>query len=566
MSSGTFPRPQRPFFPPRENNSRDHEEEDARGYEQPATGRRSGSSGSSDPLMELARLIGQNDPFAPVPPRGAPREQYQPKYSSQQHEPQDRTQDRAPPVRPPTRDFSPAQDRHEPVRDEYGRREQPRFPFRQDYADTDHTAASEPSAYTHRDDYQQGEDVHQRDATDWRHDDYADQAYPDRAHPDQAYSEQPYSNHVYSDQPYSDQAYAEQGYAEHGYAEDGQVETHPHDEAYATVPGHAPAAYDGQYAEPGAYDDGYEYAEHTDSDDGAAVVKRRNTTKIAIAVLGLAVFGSAAAFGYRTVFKGGVSGPVPLIKADTSPTRVTPSGDGSGKAINERLSEGSERTMQRYEEPVEVREASRGSNAVLPGASGSIPSVGGYPASSPASASGSTEPRRVRTVTIRADQGTAPAPERAAAPPPPQTRAAPPPPRQAAAPREAPPPRETTQTATGSAGGAPMSIMPGATEEAPTRVATAAPPQTRSSEGGGGGYVVQLSAQKTESEAQASFRAMQSKFSALNGQQPLIRRKDQGERGVFYAAQVGPFGSRDEATQLCESLKSAGGSCFVLRN
>ena len=555
MSSGTFPRPQRPFFPPRENNSRDYEEEDARGYEQPATGRR---GGSSDPLMELARLIGQNGPFAPVPPRGAPREQHQPKYPSQQYEPQDRTQDRAPLVRPPTRDFSPAQDRYEPVRDDYGRREQPRFPFRQDHADTDHTAANEPSAYTHDDDYQQGEDVHQRDATDWHHEDYADQAYPD-----QAYSDQPYSNQVYSDRPYPDQAYAE-----HGYAEDGHVETHPHDEAYATVPGQAPAAYDDQYAEPGANDDGYEYAEHTDSDDGAAVVKRRNTTKIAIAVLGLAVFGSAAALGYRTVFKGGVSGPVPLIRADTSPTRVTPSGDGSGKPINERLSEGSERTMQRYEEPVDMRDASRGGNAVLPGASGSIPSVG-YPAASPTGGpSGSTEPRRVRTVTIRADQGTAPAPERTAAPPPPQTRAAPPPPRQAAVPREAPPPRDTTQTATGSAGGAPMSIMPGAgaAEEAPTRVATAAPPQTRSSEGGGGGYVVQLSAQKTESEAQASFRAMQSKYSSLNGQQALIRRKDQGERGVFYAAQVGPFGSRDEANQLCESLKSAGGSCFVLRN
>ncbi len=564
MSSGTFPRPQRPFFPPRENNSRDHEEEDARGYEQPATGRR---GGSSDPLMELARLIGQNDPFAPVPPRGAPREQHQPKYPSQQYELQDRPDDRAPPVRPSTRDFSPAQDRYEPVRDDYGRREPPRFPLRQDYADTDHAATNEPSAYTHRDDYRQGEDVHQRDANDWHHDDYADQANPDQANSDQPYSNQVYSDQPYSDQPYSDQASAEQGYAEHEYAEDGHVETHPHDEAYATVPGQAPAAYDGQYGESGAYEDGYEYAEHTDSDDGAAAAKRRNTTKIAIAVLGLAVFGSAAAFGYRTVFKGGVSGPVPLIRADTSPTRVTPSGDGSGKPINERLSEGSERTMQRYEEPVEVREASRGSNAVVPGASGSMPTVGSYPASSPAGgASGSTEPRRVRTVTIRADQGTAPAPERAAAPPPPQTRAAPPPPRQSAASREAPSPRDTTQTATGSAGGAPMSIMPGGAEEAPTRVATAAPPQTRSSEGGGGGYVVQLSAQKTELEAQASFRAMQSKYSALNGQQALIRRKDQGERGVFYAAQVGPFGSRDEATQLCESLKSAGGSCFVLRN
>jgi cell division protein FtsN len=52
----------------------------------------------------------------------------------------------------------------------------------------------------------------------------------------------------------------------------------------------------------------------------------------------------------------------------------------------------------------------------------------------------------------------------------------------------------------------------------------------------------------------------------LNGQHSLIRRKDQGERGVFYAAQVGPYGTKEEATQVCESLKSAGGTCFVQKN
>ena len=33
----------------------------------------------------------------------------------------------------------------------------------------------------------------------------------------------------------------------------------------------------------------------------------------------------------------------------------------------------------------------------------------------------------------------------------------------------------------------------------------------------------------------------------------------------FYGAQVGPL-SREGATQLCESLKSAGGSCIIQRN
>ena len=46
----------------------------------------------------------------------------------------------------------------------------------------------------------------------------------------------------------------------------------------------------------------------------------------------------------------------------------------------------------------------------------------------------------------------------------------------------------------------------------------------------------------------------------------MIWRKDQGKRGVFYAVQVGPFASQDDAQQLCEQLKAAGGTCFTTRN
>jgi hypothetical protein len=81
-----------------------------------------------------------------------------------------------------------------------------------------------------------------------------------------------------------------------------------------------------------------------------------------------------------------------------------------------------------------------------------------------------------------------------------------------------------------------------------------------------GGFVVQLSAARSEPDAQAAFRTMQAKYSVLSGRQPLIRRKDQGERGIFYAAQVGPFGVKSDADQLCETLKSAGGTCFVQKN
>jgi cell division septation protein DedD len=78
-------------------------------------------------------------------------------------------------------------------------------------------------------------------------------------------------------------------------------------------------------------------------------------------------------------------------------------------------------------------------------------------------------------------------------------------------------------------------------------------------------WVVQLAAQRTEAEAQSAFRAAQTKYSMLAGYQLVVRKKEQGERGVFYAAQLGPL-SRDEANQLCSKLKNAGGNCFIQGN
>jgi cell division septation protein DedD len=72
-------------------------------------------------------------------------------------------------------------------------------------------------------------------------------------------------------------------------------------------------------------------------------------------------------------------------------------------------------------------------------------------------------------------------------------------------------------------------------------------------------------AAKSEADAQAAFRSAQAKYSALNGRQPLIRRKDTAN-GVFYAAQVGPFGAKGDAEQLCDTLKSSGGNCWVYKN
>jgi len=348
--------------------------------------------------------------------------------------------------------------------------------------------------------------------------------------------------------------------------------------------------YADEYSEDGyGQDADREYeGEHEDPDGAESGTKRRSTTKVAIAVLGLAVFGSAAAFGYRTVFKAAPSGPTPIIRADNSPTKVAPVGTG----VNARPANGpfadrsSEQLVRRDEEPVDVASTYR-SGAVNAGVAGFPPpeivpaTVGPAP---------SADPKRVRTVPIRVDQSapsdrTAPS-DRAA------SRAAPPPQSQPplSAPAYQPPvPAPTRQAAVSPPPQSqPPLSAPAYQPPAPARQAAVSPPPSysppsagESRMGGGvatapeaaasraveaGGFVVQLSAQRSEAEAQAAFRTLQTKYAVLSGRDPLIRRKDLGEKGIFFAAQVGPFGVKSDADQLCETLKTAGGACFVQRN
>jgi SPOR domain len=487
MSDGTFSRTPRPYVA-RATDARDR---DPRSPDRQAAERQADDGASGDPLAELARLIGQSDPFAPVAPRAAAVERHSEPGPVASRDNPDRYDERA-------------QDRGrlDQVRADPGQREWQR--------------ATQPASH-----------------------------FPVRPAPTDSGAEAAYrAGHPDDDHHHESAAYA-------------QLD----DEVTVAVDHVAEAEHDADadYAEEYAEADGYEHDEYAyenepeENHDSAAALKRRNGAKLAIAVLGLAVFGTAAAFGYRAVFKGSVTGPPPVIRAEAAPTKVFPA-DANAKPISERLNEGgAERVVRRDEDPVDLRTQARGGNtgAIMPGTGAPVsvaPPTAFAPQSvaSPASPPTLTEPKRVRTVTIRADQPNAP--DRGIVPPPPRT--------------SAPASRPASPTAP-----LPLNPQAVATAEPPPPAAVRQPaPVPRAAESGGNGYVVQLSAQKSEAEAQASLRAAQAKYSALSGQPPLIRRKDQGERGIFYAAQVGPFGSRDEATQLCESLKSAGGNCFVAKN
>jgi cell division protein FtsN len=326
-----------------------------------------------------------------------------------------------------------------------------------------------------------------------------------------------------------------------------------------------------------------------------------------VAVLGLAILGTAGAFGYRSMFGGpGGASPPPVIRASGEPSKVAPppvTADASSSASKfsyDRFGDAGkdEQVVRREEKPVDLSKAAP--RTVLPGA----PVVTNGPASKSLAYSGSPaggnppsaigEPRRVRTVPIRPEQGgdVASAPP-AQQPPMPTTRSqgngqssaqasVPPEPTPRASSRVAmrqPPPA----AAPAPSGNAPLSLSPDASNNAtpqptaqdvpprpaaaparaapqPTRVASAPAAPAAS----GGSYLVQVASQKSEADAESAFRGIQSKYgSVLSGQSHQVRRADLGAKGIYYRAMIGPFGTREAAVQLCSSLKQAGGDCVV---
>jgi cell division septation protein DedD len=165
----------------------------------------------------------------------------------------------------------------------------------------------------------------------------------------------------------------------------------------------------------------------------------------------------------------------------------------------------------------------------------------------------------------------------------PQPTAAPP---QTGATRQPPPAKPVPAPAPVRNGGGPLSLEPqgqsgDAAPSAPRERAAAATPATPTAaprlasvsstaaagSAASGGYVVQISSQRSEADAQASFRSLQSKYPReLGNREAIVRRADLGEKGVYYRAMVGPFGSAGDADQFCGGLKAAGGQCIVQKN
>lgn len=80
-----------------------------------------------------------------------------------------------------------------------------------------------------------------------------------------------------------------------------------------------------------------------------------------------------------------------------------------------------------------------------------------------------------------------------------------------------------------------------------------------------GGYTVQVSSQRSDKAARASYANIKKRFSSVLGnRQPVIQKAVVKGKGTFYRAKIATR-TKAEATKLCASLKRAGGSCFVSR-
>jgi hypothetical protein len=374
----------------------------------------------------------------------------------------------------------------------------------------------------------------------------------------------------------------------------------------------------------------YEEEPHDDADEDAygegdddPSTRRRGGFIFVAAIFALAVLGTAGAFAYRTMFGGSVLPSLPpIIKAESGPTKILPSGGNShGGASREANAGGAgERLVSREEQPV---------NVPPPPAPGAAPrSVATVPVFPDPPAMGS--PRSAPTVfpppnpvpLVQASPGAPPAAASRfdafnAAPgtPPPGTNPGPGSSQTAAAPTIAAP-SASASLPSGSAAPAPKKVrtvlIRGDQSTAPTAQQQAAKPPTDANGplsivptsgdaasttsaahprpapaprpvplnkpaatetasaapvAASGSYAVQVSSQQSEEEAQSSFRALQAKYpNLLGGRQPIVRRADLGAKGIYFRTMVGPFASSDEAGDLCTKLKAAGGSCIVQKN
>jgi hypothetical protein len=512
----------------------------------------------SDPLAELARLIGQTDPFADLRRQAARAAQ-----QDQQRAPEEREEWQA----------GDQSDHQQPTTAE---RDYPRSshgPAASYYAESDESGHRQAENQSDsRDDYPRDEPGFGASRYDEPH--LAEPRYTAPHVEEPRYGGARSQNRFYTSADASHRSYQPARYAEQPLLE-------PHYESPGVQPDleAAQSAYDddrldalpsdGRHFENSAFYEGQQNLADDEQDfyEDEPAPRHRKVWMTAAAVCALAVVGSASAFGYRAIFgKTGSSAPPPVITANASPIKVVPPAPAAdpqaGKINYDRFGDKGqgEKVVVREEQPVDV-------NAIKPEPPRPAPNPVAAPNPAPApsppapptttaaiaplaptvppvASSAPSEPKKVRTVTIKPEQasGLDSLSARSAAVQTPSSRTT-----------TAPPGPATPNAAKPSA--------PIRTASAPPNVRPPAEPSVA------GGFMVQVSSQKSEADAKASYKTLQAKFpNQLQNRSAVIRKADVSGKGTFYRAQVGPFNSSDQANEFCKNLQAAGGQCVVQRN
>lgn len=293
--------------------------------------------------------------------------------------------------------------------------------------------------------------------------------------------------------------------------------------------------------------------------------------------LGFAVVGIAAFAGAVVVTYGGGSGVVgeggiPLLTADTTPTKMRPEQPGGmqvphqDKLVYERLSDGGtrpgvERLLPPPEEPLPRPVVSPQVPAPPPLPQAPVLAQVAPPPGATATVPRELPPEPAAVPAAPAPEPVPPAPSLPAAAP-----AAVPAPAPAVqetprvAPKPAPPPAVAALSAPVPAP-APAPLKPPAAAAPAVTPAAVKPPAA----GGAGGWRVQLASVRSESEASAEWKRLSSRYpDALGGLGVSIVKADLGEKGIYYRVQ-GSGVDETKARSICAQLKAQNVGCVIVR-
>lgn len=304
------------------------------------------------------------------------------------------------------------------------------------------------------------------------------------------------------------------------------------------------------------------FADEDDLDGDPYLAPRRGRKKlIAAALVGAIAVGGGGAYVYKTL-RPSSGDTTAFIPADKRPVKEPPTNPGGrqfpegGKAIYDRLGPDGQQTQAAAYTPGPAPVTGNTLEDRIEEALKKARNTGDAPAQPPRP--GTDQPTVVRSESYRPDGTRVDAARPVITPsivnvnngqlPPPFGNAV------------TPPVVVQAQAAPPAARPAPAPAAPAPQLAAATPPPKAAPAQPAPATG----FYVSLKSAPDEKALQRELPALTDKYKSLLGDVTLSTRVvDLGAKGVMYRASAGPLSSKQEAQDLCQKIKGAGGACFV---